>query len=45
MLFVAMTSVCLPVSGANVYSNFDDGTMQGWVAVGDVEAVSNPGSG
>lgn len=45
MLFVAMTSVCLPVLGANVYSNFDDGTMQGWVAVGDVEAVSNPGSG
>ncbi|MCE5322940.1 hypothetical protein LLG46_06455 [bacterium] len=43
LALLALASV--PTYGANVSSNFDDGTMQGWIAVGDVAAVSNPGTG
>ncbi len=30
---------------ASIISDFDDGTMQGWTAIGDVAGVSNPGAG
>jgi len=28
-----------------IISDFEDGTMQGWVAIGDVAGVTNPGTG
>lgn len=35
----------LPALAASATSSFDDGTLQGWQAIGDVASVSNPGTG
>lgn len=33
------------VHAGSIVSDFEDGTMQGWVAIGDVAGVTNPGTG
>ncbi len=42
---VVFWAISTSAFAASVISDFDDGTLQGWTAVGDVAGVSNPGSG
>ena len=44
---LSLALLCLVAGSvsASIVSDFGDGTLQGWVATGDVAGVSNPGSG
>jgi len=42
---VLLTTFCASSLLGSVVSDFDDGTMQGWTATGDLQNLSNPGSG
>ncbi len=45
MAVAALSMACAAAVCAGVLSDFDDGTMQGWTATGDVQSLRNPGSG
>ena len=48
VLLWSLALACLTMGAqvsSHVLTGFDDGTLQGWTAVGDVQGITNPGSG